>query len=267
MNASLKVMIGSAVMLAAGTLAAQTIELNKITDWVKNPAIVEKDGMLTAGKSVMFISAKTFDIDPGKTYTVKLSVKDNLTNKDPKDKPWLLFGFMVTDKNGRTIMPPNVSVVAGTETVLAADAKKGTKTIQVKDASKWKPAGHFYVCANAKADLSDLPNFTFVGTGIAKIEKKGDAWEITLVNPVPADFKSGTALRIHAGGGYIYTGGNVYADNNWKVMTGSIKGIANSGWSNNVWPKTTAKAKVIILADWNNKKADLQFKDLSLTIK
>lgn len=267
MNASLKVMIGSAVMLAAGTLAAQTIELNKAADWTKNPAIIEKDGMLIAEKSVMFISAKTFDIDPDKTYTLTLSVKDNLTDKDPKDKPWVLFGFMVTDKNGRTIMPPNMSVAAGTETVLAADAKKGSKTILVKDASKWKPAGHFYVCANAKADLSDLPNFTFVGTGIAKIEKKGDAWEVTLVNPVPADFKEETALRVHVGGGYIYTGGNIYADNNWKVMTGSIKGMSKSGWFNNIWPKSTVKAKVIILANWNNKKAELQFKDLSITIK
>jgi len=267
MNASLKAMIGSAVMLAAGTLAAQTIELNKAADWSKNPAIVEKDGELAVTKSVMFISAKTFDIDPEKTYTLKLSVKDSLTDKDPKDKPWVLFGFIVTDNKGRTIMPPNVNLVAGTETVLAADAKKGSKTILVKDASKWKPAGHFYVCGNTKADLSDLPNFTFVGTGIAKVEKKDDAWEVTLVNPVPSDFKEGTSLRIHAGGGYVYTGGNIYADNNWKVMTGSIKGMSKSGWANNVWPKDTVKAKIIILADWNNKKADLQFKDLSITIK
>ena len=70
MNASLKVMIGSAVMLAAGTLAAQTIELNKAADWMKNPAIIEKDGMLTVSKQVFFVSAKTFDIDPGKTYTL-----------------------------------------------------------------------------------------------------------------------------------------------------------------------------------------------------
>lgn len=267
MNASLKVMIGSAVMLAAGTLAAQTIELNKAADWMKNPAIIEKDGMLTVGKQVMFISAKTFDIDPGKTYTLKLSVKDNLTGKDSKDKPWVLFGFSVTNDKGVAISPPNVNIVAGTETVLAADAKKGTKTIQVKDASKWKTASYYYVCANAKADLSDLPNSTFAGVGIAKVEKKGEAWEITLVNAVPADFKEGTALRIHAGGGYLYTGGNLYADNNWKVMTGSIKGMSKSGWANNIWPKSTAKARVIILADWNNKKAELQFKDLSLTVK
>ena len=50
-------------------------------------------------------------------------------------------------------------------------------------------------------------------------------------------------------------------------MTGSIKGMSKSGWSNNVWPKSAVKAKMIILADWNNKKADLQFKDISLTIK
>ncbi len=31
---TVKLMIGSAVMLAAGTLAAQTIEMNKAADWI-----------------------------------------------------------------------------------------------------------------------------------------------------------------------------------------------------------------------------------------
>ncbi len=267
MNTSLKVMIGSAVMLAAGTLAAQTVELNKAADWQKNPAIIEKDGILTTSKQVLFTSEKTFDVDPDKTYTIKLSARDNLKDKSAKDNCWVLFGFTVMDKNGRTISPPHVNLVAGTETVLAADAKKGSKTILVKDASKWKPIDYHYICADAKADLSDLPNYNFVGIGIAKIEKKENGFEVTLKNTVPADFKAGTALRVHAGGGYLYTGGNLYTDNNWKVMTGSIKGMAKSGWANNVWPKSTAKAKLVILANWNNKPADLQFKDISITIK
>ncbi len=264
---TVKLMIGSAVMLAAGTLSAQTIELNKAADWMKNPIIVEKDGMLTVGKQVMFISTKTFDIDPDKTYTLKLSVKDNLTGKDPKDNAWMLFGFVSTDKDGRQITPLNVSILPDSATVLAADVKKGDKVVQVKDASKWKNAPHFNIVANAEADLSDLPNYSFVGTGIEKIEKKENTWEITVKTPVAADYKEGTAVRVHVGGGYIYTGGTLYADNNWKDMTGSIKGISKYGWSNVIWPKGATKAKVIILADWNNKKADLQLKDISLTIK
>lgn len=264
---TVKLMIGSAVMLAAGTLAAQTIEMNKAADWIKNPAIVEKDGMLTTDKQVMFISTKTIDIDPNKTYTLKLSVKDNLTGKDPKDNAWVLFGFMPTGNDGRQITPFNVSILPGSEAVLAADVKKGDKTVLVKDASKWKAALHFNICANAKADLSDLPNYSFVGAGIEKIEKKGNAWEVTVKTPSAADYKEGTALRIHVGGGYVYTGGTLYVDNNWKDMTGSIKGMSKYGWSNVIWPKGAAKAKVVILANWNNKKSDLQFKDISLTIK
>jgi len=263
MNASLKTMIGAAAMIAAGTLAAQTIELNKTTDWVKDPAIVEKDGTLTVTKQVMFVSAKTFDVDPNKTYTISLSGKA----QDGKDKSWVLFGFNVFDKKGRTISCPTVSVVAGTETVLAADVKKGDKSILVKDASKWKSIGYYYICANAKADLSDLPNYNFIAAGIDKIEKKGNDWEVFFKKPVTADYPAGTMLRLHAGGGFLYTGSSAYLDGNWKVMTGSIKGMSKSGYASNVWPVSTAKAQIVILANWTNKKLDTQFKDISITIK
>ena len=50
-------------------------------------------------------------------------------------------------------------------------------------------------------------------------------------------------------------------------MSGTITGMKNGTWNGRVWPGGAAKAQVVILVNWNNKKLETQFKDISLTVE
>ena len=268
MKTVMKLMLGAAALMAAGSLAAQTTTFNKVADWRKSKMLSEADGVLNiscTSSIAMLISAKKIDIDPAKTYTLKFSV----CAPDAAAKPfsWTLGGFMVYDKNGRPINCINCGILPNTQTEVTADAKKGDTVLIVKDASKIRKSPYYGIVAGAKADLSDLPNRDIVASGIKDVAKDGESWKITLARPLVKDVKAGTSIRVHYAGGYLYTAGSKYIGKNWVVMAGKIKGIRKGVWAGNVWPAGAAKAEFIILANWNKQKTPIQIKEASLTIE
>ena len=265
MKNGMSILMGAAALLAAGVLSAQEVKtFNKAADWNKSPAITDGDGFLKISRNVMLVSPR-FKIDPDKTYTVKLSVRAE--NIQGKDFSWCLAGFAVFDKKGVAISCDNVNVVNGTLTTVAADAAKGTSVLMVKDASKFRKGAPYIIVSGAKDDFSDLPNRKVLARGIKKVEKKDDAWEVTVNGTLWADAKAGDAIREHSMGGYLYTAGSRNVFGKWTVMQGKIKGSSKFGWAGNKWPVGAEYAQFVILANWGAKKLETQFKDISLTVK
>ncbi len=268
MKKVMKLMLGAAAVMAAGSLAAQTTTFNKAADWKKNKLVSDGDGVLNVAcvsSQAMLTAAKRIDIDPSKTYTLKFSVRA----PDAVTEPFslILGGFAVYDKNGRAVSCIHSGVIANTQTEVAAGAKKGDTVLTVKDASNIKASPEYGIVAGAKQDLSDLPNRDILSVGLKKVEKDGDVWKITLIRPLARNVKAGTSVRIHLNGGYVYTAGVKYVGKDWVTMSGKIKGIEVGSWGRNVWPAGTAKAEFIILANWNTQKTPVQIKDVSLVIE
>ena len=261
--------ISAAVLFAASVLTAQDADLNTAAAW-NNKAVTEADGALLVKtirdakglRGVQMVGPK-FTVDLTKKYTLKLSAK--AVNPQGKDTSYVFAGFNVFDKNGRQIGSLNANVMAGTLTEVAADAEKGSKTITVKDASKFKTGK--VIVGNAKEDLSDLPNYNFIGD-VKAVEQTGDVWEVTLARPITKPLKAGTAIREHSRGGFIYTAGAKHVGADWTIMQGKITGQKLGAWTWSVWPAGTASAQVLILANWATPKdLDTEIKDITLTVE
>jgi hypothetical protein len=266
MKSVVKMMVGAALLTACGTLFAQEppTALNSAADWNKNANVTDVDGVINVKKNNIILFSKKFDIDPAKKYTLKFSCRAVNMEKDG-DRSQIYAGFNVFDKNGRTLNCFNCLPVPNTMTEVVEDAPKGAKTIKVKDASKFKkPYGT--INAGAKADLSDLPNFNMLGNVTDFVQKDG-VWEVSLQYPLRVPVKAGTAVREHLRGGYLYTAGIKSAGKDWITMSGTITGMKNGTWTGRVWPGGAVKAQVVILVNWNNKKLETQFKDVSLTVE
>lgn len=140
------------------------------------------------------MSTQRIKIDPDRKYRLTMRVKAI------GSKPGNLYaGWMCYTAGGKLIPTNAVNFVKGSFTELAAPAGKGAATVTIKDGSKWKSGEASFIVFDAKADNSDLPNFSFIG--ISKVEKKGDAWVLTLKKPLPAAYPAGTAVRDHLFGG------------------------------------------------------------------
>ena len=265
MNKGMSILVGAAALFAAGVLSAQEVKtFNKAADWGKNAAVTDGEDCLKVSRKAMLIGPK-FKIDPNKSYTLKFSVCAQ--NIQGKDYSWCLAGFDVYGKNGRTISCVNVNPVPGTLTEVAADAAKGSQTLTVKDGSKFRKGSYLSLYSGAKADLSDLPNYNVIAIGIKDVQKKDDAWEITLRGKLISNVKAGTMIRQHSAGGYLYTAGARNVTDKWGVMQGKVKGFSKSGWAGNKWPVGAESARFIILVNWSNKKLETQLKDISMTIE
>ena len=265
MKASIKLLCGAAALIA-GTLSAQEAE---VKDFVANPALWQQKapyiqktdaGLLIKGRA-MLTTAK-FAVDPAKTYAVQVEA----SAKQPDGKSsWVLVGYDVFDKNGKQITSSHVGAIGGTLTTVAEDAPKGATVIKLKDGSKYRKASAV-LAFDAKEDFSDLPNYN-ISPAVKNIAKQGDVWEITLSSPLKTDIKAGTAVREHGQGGYLYVI-SLGAKAEPIAKSGSVKGIATSGWGGGMWPAGAATARFLILVDWSNvPNMETLFKTITLTVK
>jgi len=263
MKSIAKLMVGAAVMTVFGTISAQELpaSLNKASDWNKNANVSDVDGVINVKKQSALFS-KRFNIDPAKKYTLKLSVR-SINQKNEKDKSAVFAGFTVFDKKGRTIGSIHSAAVPGTMTEVVEDAAKGATVVKIKDGSKFAKKWGVIV-AGAKQDLSDLPNFNWLGN-VKSIESKDGVWELTLEKPLARNVKAGTVVREHMRGGYLYTAGIKHAGKDWITMSGSISGVKAGSWNYKFWPAGAVKAQIVILANWTKKDLETQLKDISLT--
>ena len=265
MNKKMSILIGAVLLTAFGTLGAQEppTTLNTAADWTKNANVSDVDGVLNVKKQTIIFSKK-FDIDPNKKYTLSLSGR-TVNMEDEKASSLVYAGFAVYAENGRMIGAVNSAVVAGTLTEVVEDAAKGATVIKIKDGSKFvKKYG--VLAADAKEDLSDLPNFNIFGN-VKDAVAKDNVWEVTLERPLAREIKAGTVVREHLRGGFLYTAGAKSIGKNWITMSGTITGMKKGSWYGKMWPAGAVKAQVVILANWTNKKLETQFKDISLTVK
>lgn len=266
MKVSMTLLLGAAALLSAGTLSAQTQTYNKASDWAEATGVSDADGVLTVRQKRTFLNAARFTVDPGKTYTIKATVRAKAAQD--KKTSWVLFGFNAFDKNGRPINSVNVNCVPSTLTTVVADAKKGDTVLLVKDASKVQKGTFHSFMKDAKEDLSDLPNYNIIVTGVKDVVKKGDNWEITFNNPLLKDVAAGTKVREQIHGGYIYTGGAAHVGTDWRTLSGSIKGLDTKGvWYSSRWPIGTVQAQLVILVNWSGEQLITELKDISLDIQ
>lgn len=261
---AIKGMLGALTVLAAGTLAAQTTTLNALADWNCWPKqnVTMANGAFKVTGSTSMMTVRKFDVDPSKTYVLKATAKT-----DGTEKSLFYFGFNQFDKNGRNIPCIATAVIAQTDTELVAPAKKGDTSIKVKNGAKWKINPWCGFAYNTDPSFSDLPNFNIAQCPVKEVKQEGEAWILTLSKPLLVDLPSGTKVRQHNNGGYMYTGGYGQLTGNWKTFSGSAKDIAKSGFPSVKFAPGTAKVQVVVLINWGNKNATAELKDISLEIK
>lgn len=134
-------------------------------------------------------------VDIAMTYNFSGWVK-NPTKKELR----VLMGIKPYDKDRKRILEHTVIFEPGTDTELVEDCTATDTIIKVKDAFKWKTHNKrckYLIAFKTQKDLSDLPNKNLSSSGIEKIEKKNDYWEITLKKPVKCAFPKGTLVREH----------------------------------------------------------------------
>jgi len=243
MNIASKLGIG---LFAAGILAAGAAELasiKKAADVTTPKAVTEADGVLSGKGGKSLFSRQLIKIDPSKKYQISGEFR---TAAGPAALVYL--GFAPCDaKSG--IQARAVNTVANTQTEIAEDAKKGSKTIKVKNAAKWnKTSKYSWMVFGAKDDFSDLPNLNAVSTVPQSCKQVGDVWEFTLKTPLTADIAAGTKVRQQLdGASYMYTAGVFKPSSKWTVRKGIAAGIAKYGNpEKKFWPGTVS-ARIVIL--------------------
>lgn len=262
-----KMLIASA-LLAVGSLYAQDIELNTAESWGSPKNVKSVDGgVLEVDGRTVLLSATTFKIDPAKIYKISGELR-----QAAGEKIISYIGFTILDEKKRNMTAFNFNVVVGTDTELVEDVKSTDTILKIKDGTKWiKRAVHYRVALNTADDYSDLPNFSYINQEIKDVQKDGDVWVVTLNKPAGKEAKAGSKIRLHGGGGYVYSGGvhNISAGDDWKKFSGSIKGHGKYGFSAyKAWPPGAAYAQVIILANYNSSSPSdvLQLKDVKVEV-
>lgn len=167
-------------------------------------------------------SPELIEIDPSKTY--KLSGFFKSAEKDKKNKAMFCIRYYNSGK--KEIGPFSVLPVVDTGTVLAADAKKGDKSLRIKPREWNRNKGQFYAVAfNVKDDLSDLPNLDVIS--ISDISPKDTFNEVTLGSPLIQDYLAGTKVRMHRYLDYTALVNDVPGE--WTEYSITISGESNAG--------------------------------------
>ncbi len=261
--------IAAALAVTAGTgvlFGAEVLKIEKASDLLGTRNLTENaaEKSITASGRYARVTSKPFPVDPAKKY--KLSGKFRAAPGTAGEV--FYFGFIPLDEKGRQIASEYVNVPKkGTDTELAAPARKGDTVVKVKDASKWDMLTPWGVIAfNAKDDCSDLPNRDVTQIAEKKIEKKGDVWEVTLKKPVAKDYPAGTRVRQQRfGATYLYTAGpGKKAPADWQEFSGNVQGIVPAGNPSYKWWNGTKQAQILVIMNYATKDGKTEFKDIVL---
>jgi len=210
------------------------------------------------------ISQELIEVDAQSKYILSGMLKSG--NEKPNK---VYVGLALFDKNKRGIDSTSVSVLPKSETVLAADAKKGAKVITVKEAPGWDAllkAKRLMVVFDVdnSGKYNDLPNFNYYE--VKGLESKDDGVEVMLGKALAKDFAAGTNLRAHSKSGqlmYAFTANKNFGD--WTKFSGTIKPEIKYGAPGSTFWPNTKYVKAFILANWGQKDGEvLKFTNLSL---
>mgnify|MGYP003056749143 CR=1 FL=1 len=141
-----------------------------------------------------------------------------------KGAPSALFlaGFILYDKDKKTIQPQHVRVIRGTDTVLAEEAKAGDHFIKIRNGARWTAKTYHYAAFNAV----QLPNRDLSPDVISAVKREGQTWTVSFGKPLQKSYPAGTKVRMHrAGSGWTYcAAANKPLSVEWTTFTGKIKG-------------------------------------------
>jgi hypothetical protein len=242
-------------MLAGNALLAEEVAvLNPKTcgewnDYYKKVdkalSAVEAENAIACKGDLQMFSKDSIKIEPGKSYKISGSFKIAPDSKPSK----FYLGVMPLNDKGRQINSTQIGATDGTETELAADCNPEDKVIKIKNGEKWKDGKYNLIAFNIddSGKKADLPNTDLSSIGIAKVEKKDNAFEVTLNAKCGKKYAAGTKIRQHMSGAtYIYLGAinkDVPAD--WAEFSKVFK-------KESCWPGTCG-VKIIVLANYGGK--------------
>ncbi len=225
----------------------EVLKIEKPADFQKAESVSQAENAVVLKGKGIFLSKPTLSVNPAAKY--RISGEFRLKSGKPAGV-WL--GFCPYDVKKNRIYPSTINGSNETRTELAAAAKKGDKVLKLKDASKWDTKTRYsYIAFKAAEDYSDLPNFQINKTAVPNAVKKGDVWEIPLVNPLKVDYPAGTAVRQHTdNAAFIYTCRKFKTTDKWAQPSGNISGIAvNEVTTQKFWKGTVTASIVILLTD------------------
>ena len=253
-----------AVTMAGTVFAAEALQCTKITDfkgYTQNAKAIENGIRLTGnGKYFVLGSVKKLPVDLKKKYCFSFEYRLAPGSKTAG-------GFYIAPvcftAQGKEITAVSQNCVNGSDTVLAAAAKKGDKVIKIKNGAKWI-LRYGAVAFNTKADYSDLPNYEIAE--ITAIKKVGDIWEISLKKPLAKAYPAGTAVREQCyAATYRYILANAVPKAQWQKVTRTFSGAKRKGERGcySAWRSGTAEVGITIFS--SGKPVDMEIRNLSIT--
>ena len=259
----MKVLFAVAVStVMAGSLfsaeALKPVSVADFTGYTKSAKNIENGIRFTGTRYLFYKSVKSIPIDLKKKYRISCEYR---MAPGSKSAAKLYFAPISYDKNGQEISAVDQYCIRGTETVLAAPAKKGDKVVRIKNGTKWFVKWGA-IAFNAKSDFSDLPNNDFIY--ISSIRKNGDVWEVSLKKPLAKDYPAGTSVREQrAGASYRYV---CYAkpQTEWTESTRIIQGEKNEtapGYAK-AWRLGTVNAGIVFFT--NGSPIDIEIRNISI---
>ena len=259
----MKVLFAAAAsaIMAGSLFSAEALKPASVADftgYTRSAKNIENGIRFTGTRYLSYKSAKSIPIDLKKKYRISCEYR---MAPGSKSAAHLYFAPISYDKNGQEISATGQYCIRGTETVLAAPAKKGDKVVKIKNGAKWFVQWGA-IAFNAKSDFSDLPNNDFIY--ISAIKKNGDVWEVSLKNPLAKDYPAGTSVREQrAGASYRYI---FYAkpQTEWTKSTQVIRGEKSEtapGYAN-AWRLGTVKAGIVFFT--NGSPIDIEIRNISI---
>lgn len=143
------------------------------------------------------------EVNPSSTYKVKVALKG-------KEGISFRMGIYCFDKNKQIIDVMHNASLSDPVYTLAADAKKGSKTITLDTPVSYQH--HWAVAFNAKKDGSDIPNRNTVN--LIHAPKKVTGKILNLDQGLPVDYQKGTVVRLQQRKELAFRNVNMTGD--WK---------------------------------------------------
>ncbi len=188
-------------------------------DMINTTAKVSKESdnsfSVTGTRSSVFSAKKFFVADN--------TLSSSVTIKNAGVNPITVYvGYAVYGKDQKILYGSSFPYQKN-EAVSVVSAPKGGSTIVVDSYSEWRKG--CFVALNAKDDLSDLPNNTFLDGRVVEIKKLDDGQaEIVLDKPLSSELKQGARIRVHGlSGSYFYTRTKKMEPGEEEVFASTVK--------------------------------------------
>ena len=212
---------------------------NNVSSFLVSPGVLKITGDAVNPQSpITGITAKISDVKDNsfsvteintavfsskKIYVSDNTISSSVTIKNTGESTAVVyFGYDVYGKDLSSLKGGNFPF-GNNKAVNVVSAPAGSHTMIVDAYSIWQKG--CFVALNAKDDLSDLPNSTFLDGRIVEIKKlKNDQAEIVLDKPLLSELKPGTKIRVHGvSGAFLYMQVKKMEPGEEETFTGTIK--------------------------------------------